>query len=382
MNHRSPRRGSYAALFAVTSVVVMGFAALATDMALIRLAESEMQSIADAAAHAGMLRLRATQERGEGETIARRVVSANTVVGGTALVHNLEFGIYDGTVISAATGSTANALRLTLQRDVPLTFASIWGRDTVSLDVTAAAATRRIHTIVVMDITNSWSQSDFEKGRAGAVEIFDQLTATAGPEDRIGMVVFTGQFGTEFTPLMLASDAVALGVRDTWANMRTASKASGNDFSSGGKYPQMPREYSDEYGTDHAIGLQMANQMFTEIGDSVAYRAMVVLTDGQPNGTGPHQLRFDEGYDETRWRSLFVGDRRSRDEVIAESVTWAKTARADNDAHIWCVSYKADAIWMEDVAQGEGTYVRAASSADLVPIFQDIAESLPLTLVE
>ena len=327
------------------------------------------------------------------------LAALNMVAGTTPGVVSVEFGLHDrGTFTGSAT--RANAVRVNVEADVPLTFASFWGLGAVTVSARATAAARPLHTVVVMDITNSWSWRDFEGGRDGAVTVYDQVTQTAGPDDRIGMVVFTGQFGVEFTPLLTIAEAESQLVRSEWAEMRTASKAgrpnsgnggcslhggsSKNDFSDppGGCYPNMPREYRDESGTDHAIGIEMANQMFAEQADPSVYRAMIILTDGEPNGTGAHQQRAADGFEDTRWRYSFVGARRGTSEVRAESVVGASQAWATGEINIWTVSFKANATWMADVAQGDGYYIRAFDAGDLAPIFEDIVESLPVALVE
>ena len=399
-NSRRSRRGSYAALFSASSVLFIGFAALAVDMAIIRLADAEVQATADAAAQAALIRLRATTDRTHSQSIAEQLVNSNRVVGTTPTLQTVEFGIFDDGAF-AATQTRANAVRISVSADARMAFAPFWGRNSARVRADATVSTRTLHTIVVLDITNSWTQSDFENARDGALAVYDRLTGTAGPDDRIGLVVFTGQFGTEFTPLLTIQEAIDTNVRDAWANLRTASKAGEpapgttrgctvhggskvNDFTDpdGGCFPQMPREYRDEYGTDHAVGIEMATTMFGEFNDPSVYRAMLILTDGEPNGTGPHAQRFADGYNEDRWRSTFVGSRRGRDEVVAESVAWAEAGWSGTEIHTWSVSYKANATWMNDVCQGDGAYIRATNSADLEPIFLDIAESLPMTLVE
>ncbi|MEO0603344.1 MAG: hypothetical protein AAF211_18030, partial [Myxococcota bacterium] len=235
--------------------------ALAVDTMLIRLARAETQAVADAACHSALLRLRATSDRDHAAEIAEAVVRMNPVTGGPATLESLEFGMWtDGTFTVDA--DEGNAVRATVSSNASLVFASLW-QPNMGLRETSVAAARTLHTIVVLDITNSWSAVDFEDAREGAVEVFDQLTATAGASDLIGMVTFTGQFGVEQTPLQSSLDAAGLGVRSDWAELRTASKAgvglgrnctkhSGSqqdDFSDpeGGCYPHMWREYRDEY---------------------------------------------------------------------------------------------------------------------------------------
>ncbi|MEN0060875.1 MAG: VWA domain-containing protein [Myxococcota bacterium] len=386
------RRGGYATVFAVAGVVFIAFGAFLVDLSLIRLAEAEIQAVCDAAAHAGILRLRSTHDRSVADAAARRIIAANRVAGLTPRAQAVEFGMYENGAFTV-NSNTANAVRVAVDVDITLPFASFWGLGTSIRAADATAAVRSLHTIVVMDITNSWGFTPFEGAREGAVTIFDQLTGTASDGDRIGMVTFHGQFGTEFTPLQPAELAVTNGVRDVWADMRTASKAGtpnskgckidrATDFSEGECWPHMPREYKDETGTDHAIGIEMARQMFAEQQDPSVYRAMIVVTDGQPAGVGAHTLRDTLGHREERWRYTYTGARRGSSEVTSESIALSKKVWQEQEVHTWLVSYRANGSWMRDVAQGDGYFVLAKNSSDLDDIFRDIAESLPITLVE
>lgn len=390
------RRGAFATIYAVSAFAFLACAALAVDVMLLRLARSETRAVADIACHTALLRLRATGDRGHAAAMAAAVVRENSVLGRPANLESVEFGMWvDGAF--TADSVHGNAVRVTVGSRTKMTFAALWQPD-LELRQTSTAAARILHAIVVLDITNSWSPIDFEDARAGAVEVFDQLVATSGPSDRIGMVTFTGQFGVEQTPLQLALEAEDAGIRQEWADLRTASKAGvGNgrnctkhsgdrkdDFSDpeGGCYPQMWREYRDEYGTDHAVGIDLAREMFAARSDPAVYRAMIVLTDGAPNGTGPAQTRVADGYEEARWDFRVVGEQRNHDQVVSASLVSAERAWTDDEVHTWVVSYQQTGSWLYDLAKGDGTFVHASNANDLVPIFADIAESLPTMLVE
>ena len=151
----------------------------------------------------------------------------------------------------------------------------------------------------------------------------DMFSASAALPDEVGLVIFNGRYGWEYTPLT----KIRLGtntedVRDTWELLNMASRAGYNpnpydgsdcwylynrrDFVTfpGGCYPAMPREYGFEAGTDHSSGVEMADVMFRESGADARYRAMIVVTDGRPNGTHPWAgyERMVDGHVETRWR--------------------------------------------------------------------------------
>jgi hypothetical protein len=52
------------------------------------------------------------------------------------------------------------------------------------------------------------------------------------------------------------------------------------------------------------------------------------------------------------------------------------------EVHTWAVSFVANATWLDSVAQGDGYYVKTSSSSALTSIFDDVAESLPVAIVE
>ena len=73
---------------------------------------------------------------------------------------------------------------------------------------------------------------------------------------------------------------------------------------------------------------------------------------------------------------------RTISEIKSDTVTFAQNAWEDAEVHTWVVSYDQEAQFLEDTAQGDGYFIKTTSSAELTPIFSDIAESLPVTLVE
>ena len=292
----SSRRGSYAALYAIGATAFIGFGAIVVDLSMIRLADAEIQAVADAAAQAGVLELRRSDDRVAATDVASRVIAQNRVSGLSPATDALQFGIYELGTFSTSPVQ-ANAVKVNVAVTLDLPFSSFWGASDETLKATATAAARPLHTVIVVDITNSWSIPEFLGARDGVLAMFDVVTAAASNADRIGLVAFHGKFGTEYTELMLVSEALATGVRDSWVKLRPASKCC-----SGPKYnPWMPLEFPDETGTDHAIGIQMAKKMFSEVPDPGVYRAMIIVTDGQPANVGDHEDRFEVGYDELRW---------------------------------------------------------------------------------
>jgi len=373
------RRGSYATLFAFAVVGFIGFGAIAVDISMLRLADAEIQAVADAAAQAGVLELRRSDDRIVASDVAAEVIAANQVAGAPPVADAMVFGVFEGGSFSPS-NLQANAIQVDVTLGLDLPFSSFWGSGIHNLRGSAIAAARPLHVVVAVDITNSWSLDNFLNARDGALAVFDHVTAAASNADRIGCAIFYGKYGLEYTPLMLAKDAVAAGVRDEWDLLRPASiGCPGGDKCA----PWMPAQYGDETGTDHAIGIDMATKMFSEYPDPSVYRAMIVVTDGKPANVGPHQTRTVAEREAWQWRHVFTGEQaRTVDEIKVESVAMAQQAWDEAEVHTWMVSFEQDDQWMRDTAQGDGYFIRTDNSDDLVTIFADIAESLPVTLVE
>ena len=207
-----------------------------------------------------------------------------------------------------------------------------------------------------------------------------------------------------------------------------------------GCHPSMPRYYQIESGTDHHTGLMMARRMINEQQywnpgaatwvtetDPLAYRVVVVLTDGlatdiaatrttdprwtaklpsgafAASGTGntsgsaspgispwPWSFR-DASYPET-WQSTYgIPLRQYRRDgahttanIKLDTPALASTMYASDRTNIWFVSFRDDDPFMSSSAKGDGYYahVPAARASDLVSTFEEIARSLPTSIVK
>lgn len=380
------RRGSYAALYALTAGLFIGFGAIAVDISMLRLADAEIQAVADAAAQAGVLELRRTDNQAQASNIATQVITENRVAGITPNADLVDFGLYEGGLF-ASNNVQANAVRIDVSADMSLPFSSFWGDGVRTVSARATAAARALHTVLVVDITNSWSLANFLNARDGVLAAYDQVTSAASNADRIGCVIFYGKYGVEYMPLMLVTQALATNQRARLEQLRPANLPA--ECPGGEKCaPQMPTQFPDETGTDHAIGIQMAVKQFAENPDPSVYRAMIVVTDGQPANVGAHTQRIAAGdYSDLL---KFPGSRyeftgivaRTVAQIRTDTVAFAQAAWANAEVNTWFVSFLQDEQFMRDSAQGDGYFIRATNSADLVDIFRDIAESLPIALVE
>jgi hypothetical protein len=254
------------------------------------------------------------------------------------------------------------------------------------------------------------------------------------------MVVFLNRYGWEFTPLTLVEDSFSnpslvaskwakLNVgsyagdyQPTWAtgtNLNTihvACKAYGrspaapttwpyqglsnlctsntstcykgtsiNKWSvsvpTGGCFPGMPRYYWDEGGTDHTTGIAMARSMFQENVDPTAYKAMVVLTDGQPTGYSTSEgIRRTQGWVEPFRQYKYVGSHSST-QIERDTPIAAQQLYADLGVNTWFVSFRDDRPFMANSVTGDGWYAHTTNASDIIPIFLEIARSLPVSIV-
>jgi hypothetical protein len=407
----------------------LGFGAFAVDLTWIRMAQRQCQDVADAATQAAMIVLRATGNQDTAQIAATTVVAQNKIAGEYGELEQLDFGVWDeATRTFTPTATGPNAVRATVGRrnadGVPYMLARIWGYDKADVAGTSTSAARALQVILDMDITGSWSQPNFAKARTAAVNFLDTLTNSYGNDDMVGMVNFTNRYGIKFSKMKPVRDeATDHAYKIKWTNVLNVASKGGrhptfptecdsatkylhtgaalNDWgagphagqspnetvahSKGGCYPGMFREYSDEPGTDHTVGLEMARQMFAAEPNPSVYRALVMLTDGIPNALKADSgtLRgatVDPNYPAG---SFFVGPvPRTVAQIQNESVTRAADMWSTMQVNQWDVSFVQDAAFMHSMPKGDGYFKLATDANALIPIFNDIAQSLPISVVE
>ncbi len=416
---RRQRRGSYNAMVGALLPLVIGFAALSVDISWLRLADGQAQDVADAASHAALIELRTSGNTADARLAAENIVRENVVGGGQGTIGEITFGAWErGSDILDVSSLRPNAVEVEVGRydadPVDLNFSRIWGRNTGTVRSEATAATRSLNVVLVMDVTGSFA-AEINQARAAAVRFLDILTDTHGREDMVGMTIYTNRYSWAYSEMFFLDDVAArTSARAAWNQLDVASKppagcprrqdinndptilisSTYTDFSTGGKNPAMPREYCDEPGTDHHVGVVQGRQLIQEIGDPLAYRAMIILTDGDPNGLNPSPLSsvpgfeaFDNArdyvnYDETRWREFKGPLPHTEQQIKDASVAQAAAAWVEDDIHVWTVSFRARDDFLRDMPNGDGRFYFTNNAAELTPIFEDIARSLPLMIVK
>lgn len=389
MTPRRNRRGNYAILFAFSIIVLLGFGALTLDTSYMRLAQSQCQDVADAASQAAVVVLRDTGDTRAATEAAQTVVDNNVVVGEPAVLEEIIFGSWDEQLrLFEPNSPSRNGVSVTVSRSgdgaPQFLLAQLFGHERFSVRARATSATRSLHVVIAMDITNSWKREDFKNARRAAVQFLDAMRSTHSERDKIGMTVFAGRYAWEFTPLTYLSDEDRIDeIRDDWSKMWTAH-ATWSGYNPPRNYPHMPREFDDEKGTDHTTGLHQARQMFKEQEDRTAFQALIMLTDGIP-----HRLKTNHGkerrrrrYVENRWREFQGSVPRNKATIRRESIALTEALWRDMGVHTWVVSFKKNDWFMRSMPQGQGAFLLENDSRALGAIFEDIAGSLPLAIVE
>ena len=414
---RRDRDGSYAILFGFFIVILLGFGALAIDVSYVRLAQMQTQDIADAASQAALYRLRRTGDLADARDAALSIVDNNRVVGAVPDLDDVTFGVWDHTASPpsfTATEERPNAVKVRVSRRgdnaVGLFLARLFGFDAANITREATSSTRALHVVLAMDITGSWSQKNFRNAQLASIAFLDVLESSYSEYDMVGMTIFSGRYAWEYTPLRYVEDEDADGVaRTNWGKLNVASKggkgktypadcdlkpdtpagknSARNNYATanpGGCYPAMPREYTDEPGTDHTTSLIQARTMFESEVDPTAFRALVMLTDGVPNGllAAHGKYRRDLGYTETRWSEYLGVVPHTTAQVKSQSNTLTQSLYDDLGVNTWVVSFVQNDPFMETMPKGIGYYTNTSNSAALVTIFEDIANSLPMAIVK
>ena len=122
--------------------------------------------------------------------------------------------------------------------------------------------------------------------------------------------------------------------------------------------------------------------MLSEHTDPFAYRAMVVLTDGKPNGIKDLFMRESVGYVSSDYRIYKGPDPHSASDIETAAISEAEAAYETHDINVWMVSFEATAPFLKDIPQGDGKFFFTTDPEELVPIFEEIANSMPLLIVK
>ena len=368
---RLRRRGNVAVIVALALVVILGFGALAIDLAYLRLAGTEAQDAGDAAGRAAVVTLRRTGDAGEAERAARAVAAQNQVGGGTPDVDSLAFGTWDGASFTA--GEPVNAARVRVGRSganaVPLFLGRVFGRDRSEVVRGATVAAVASATVLVVDLQpDGGSARAFAGVREAALAYLAARVRVHGPSDRVGLVAYTANVAFAVTPLTDVADEAAGGsVSATWARLDP---------------PRLPSLYDDEVGSDPANALLLARRLLAEGARPGEARAVVLVT-----GTAPTLVPAGSGTaraSETAapWRTQVGATPVTAAASATSLLTTARALHDDLSADVSVVTLGALDPVYDALPQGEGVNVRVSDPSDLADAVAGTAGDLPVAGVE
>ncbi|HSS39775.1 MAG TPA: pilus assembly protein TadG-related protein [Polyangia bacterium] len=391
---RGSESGSVAVMMAICMTVFFGMAALGLDLASARYARLQLENATDAAAHAALVRLRATGSLAEASSMAISVAAANRVWGKNLTIRpsDITYGGWDFQHHNFTAGvSPPNAVQINGLRSalagadgaINLTFARALGHAAINLTDQGTAAFRIRSVVVAQDITGSFA-GDIDNARDADVTLLDQLRAYQIPSDRIGMQLFTGA-GTEWTPLTNVWTGYA-AVRTQWVGdglpAGDPTKTSGltvcNKLDLDPAYPApfdhgwVPACSTGGDGTNQGAAIQAAINQLLAHTTPYETRVIVLITDGIPAccttvGT---------------WVSCTTTDACAAG-LAQHGVDMADAAAAAGIS-IFTVSFGADptqAAYNASLARGIGTAYNTPDSTQLATILSEIAGNVPIALV-
>ncbi len=243
---RKKTRGQIIVLFTLFVGFLMGFSALAFDVAYAMIVRAELITALDAAA------LAAIRYVPDGQTAmanaANRTFTANLPVGKLAIRNP---------VLTPPVSTTVNGgidVSLSATADAPTFFAKWFGRDVITINASATTSRRDRNVILVLDYSDSVSPvlSQIKNGAKAFVNSFSEQA------DKVGLVAFST------SGLIMAPPA---------SPFKTNLNSKINSI-------------SGEYYTNHAMGLYWAYRALLELNDPLKadkLNEIVFFTDGNAN---------------------------------------------------------------------------------------------------
>lgn len=407
---RRDRKASTAIVVALCLTMLLAFAALAIDFTYLRIVQLQAQNAADAAAYAGMVALRETNDADEAVLLGELVAAEHTVGGAPAIV-TMDVGEWDFDTESYSSGGAApNSVSATVIRSQgdaggPIAFigpALGWDFTQVSADATAAIQPRDILFIVDQSGSMYRAMSYAQEGLQAAVDVV--VDSDPNGLDRVAIVGFS-EGGFLHMPLTNASDNYATITADitnelsicgydnysyyydndwsgdAWNDPYDSSDDSQHDWESYTNRPMSPGDYgwggsahaelvapccwpycntSTSGGSTNTAGaVEVAADEMIANARPTAYKLIVFLGDGMPNCS---------------YTRYYAGQCTGTSGVIADTHDELDTAW-NNYIHVTTMFYSASpnptAIALfEDFVRGDGVAYYSNDVNEFVDMFE------------
>ncbi|HET6282873.1 MAG TPA: pilus assembly protein TadG-related protein [Polyangia bacterium] len=428
VRRRSPERGAMVVVMAITLAVVMGFAALAFDLAYVRLARMQMQNATDAAAHAAMHKYRMKQpDQTAAVATAKAVAAANTVLGNsvTLLDSDIVFGVWDTRYYPSTTFSptTVDPNAITINGrisdpkasagSVDTTFGKVIGFTQASVARSGIAAFRTRGIEIGLDVTGSFiypaADPPVYQARTAALNFLDAMHDMNVTGDRIGMQLFTGK-AQQVTPIQSVKDNYN-SISDAWKKVHICQKPGYGGWPpapQGPDDPLMPLCWARDDGmayptpgptSNPGAVLKAAGAQLLASPSPYEMPIVVLITDGEPmccthesggnlcSKVPPGAPCCESGVICTAATDVCNCAKGLRDAGIAQA-----NALYSSGISIFTISYidpgmdpdrKAAVIdYNADLTRGIGKAYDSPVAADIGKALTEIANSIPITLVK
>lgn len=296
------RAGSVTIMMVFALVVVLGMGAFALDIGMVKLAQGQLQDVADAGALAAAAALKYGVNAAEARQSAIDVAAQNNVLGKpvTMTANDVVVGAWDSTtktVVPWSPAFTTAAVQVTARRTansadgpVNLAFAYIFGLQTTNLTATATSSigvryTQRnpLKIIVIQDASGSFN-TEFSQAVSGDWAMYKLINTVAVSNDQVGYVSFSDEIRTrrvrkynyyyhqyyyEYIPVVMTftdlvkGDNLPTGISN-FQSTATAVGGSGN--------------------TRPSVAIDWAIEQFDTVTTPDCDKVIVLVSDGMPYG--------------------------------------------------------------------------------------------------
>jgi len=353
------RRGNYSMFMGVFATAIIGFGALGVDISYIAMTNNQAQAVSDAASHAALIAYRYSDaadiagRKADGIAAANHVVQNNFVgLGERGNLNELKFGQFNpNTGNFNADAQPFNATYAQVDRKaadaLQLFLAPVIGQNTADVSQSGVTASNPREIVVVVDRSCSMQSPSGYQGWEGVRDALggfaDYMVDHQVPQDRLGVTWFNSGGGT-WEPLRYV-DGNEADILAKWSDWGFCNRNGGWG----------PNRWACSGATDQRDGVVPAHNMLAASGNSLAFKAMIVISDGNPNPSELNGAFLDATQD-----------------------AW------DDDIHVWTVGFGAniDDTLMEDATRGIGTYYHSPDPEGLEQVMLDIARSIPVVVVD
>ncbi len=295
----SRRKGVVIAIVAIALIALLGMAALTIDVGRLVVAKQCLQDAADAAALAAVGKLREGMDPEAGAQVAIQVAAGNQVLTQPVILDpdvDVQVGAWDTEteqIVPWSPAFTLMAVQVTARATedspngpIPMTFARIFGIDSVEMTASAAASVRAapgvrdiVEIITIQDASGSF-QEEWQDAINADFALVNLVKEVARDEDRVGFVAFDEDIAVKYEwhwsgwyweaiPLTLeltgltGHDSAYDGVQQTY---------------------DLASSYSPNGYTNPGIALEWAIDEYLAHGSSDNKQAIVLVSDGMPFG--------------------------------------------------------------------------------------------------